>query len=175
MCHTELALKKKCNSLDWRHGKSFQIYLPYNLELILQPLMSGRKQNSMVTQRLQYGRSVMISQSKFFVKNCASRTCNSEEFFSNKNQNYHFHWLQTFRGSCSQLSLFFVTKNKHHSSDLQESWLRRRINPHLCLFLSFDYEGRLDEPGLTYSWKYSVVGNPQGPFSWTACKDIAQN
>lgn len=72
MCHTELALKKKCNSLDWRHGKSFQIYLPYNLELILQPLMSGRKQNSMVTQRLQYGRSVMISQSKFFVKNCAS-------------------------------------------------------------------------------------------------------
>lgn len=67
MCHTELAVKKKCNSLDWRHGKYFQIYLQDNLELILQPLVSDRKQNSMQTQMLQYGRSVMTSCSKFFL------------------------------------------------------------------------------------------------------------
>lgn len=34
MCHTELALKKKCNSPDWRHVKSFQIYLQDSLTSI---------------------------------------------------------------------------------------------------------------------------------------------
>lgn len=149
MCHTELAVKKKCNSLDWRHGKYFQIYLQDNLELILQPLVSDRKQNSMQTQMLQYGRSVMTSCSKcFFVKNCASNTCSSEEFFSNKNQKHHFSWLQTLAKGVmlSQLSLLFVTKNTYRSSDLQENWLkRRRISPSLCPFLSLDYKGRLNE------------------------------
>lgn len=31
MCHTALALKKKCNSPGWRHVKSFQIYLQDSL------------------------------------------------------------------------------------------------------------------------------------------------
>lgn len=174
MCHTELALKNKCNSLDWRHKKSFQIYLQDNLE----PLVSGRKQNSMATQMLQFGRSVMTWHSKFFEKNCASSTCTSEEFFSNKNQNHHFTWIQTSAKGVvlSQLSLVFVTKNGHHSSDLQENWLkRRRISPYPCNLLSLDCEGRLDELGLTYSWRYSVAGNPRCPFSWTAHSDISQN
>lgn len=182
MCHTELALKKKCNCLDWRHRKSFQIYLQDNLELILQPLVSGRKQNSVEIQMLQYGKSVMTWCSKFFVKNCASSTCSSEEFSSNKNRSIitpDFRPLQRgwFFHSChcfcdkEQTPFFWLTgelaeegKNQSLSVSFSLPWLWRKagwagFNLFLGIFSSVESSMSifLDSP-CSYNTELSICG-----------------
>ena len=146
MCHTELALKNKCNSPGWRHVKLFQIYLQDSLAQICSHQRQAAKQSSMAAWMLQFGRSVVTAHSKFFTKNSVPSICSSKEVFSQIQTKTiispFFRPLQRGRW-CHRLSLWFLWQ-----------WMERNSNhfsvcPYLCPFLSPDYEGRLDELGLT--------------------------
>ena len=157
MCHTELALKKKCNSLGWRHVKSFQIYLQDSLALICSHQcqaasrppwwlgccdLEGLWWPPILNFWWKVVFPVLVAPKHF--SQIQTKTIISPDFRPLQRT-----WW------CHKLSRCFLwqwmERNGHCFSDLQENSClrRRRISPYLCPFLSPDYEGMLDELGLT--------------------------